>query len=301
MRRFLIFALTLTAIANLSSYAAPTNVLATKTVQDNDNIETFSAVCSSGHTLYYNIISSDAPYKVEIVSEESNKPNIIGDLVIPSTVVYNGTTYSVTGIGMFAFYEYEGLTSVDIPNSVTSIGEGAFAYCNSLNSITIPNSVKSIDNGAFYECGIQSIVIPYSVTSIGSDVFSNCNKLESISVDKENPYYDSRNKCNAIIETSTNKLIIGCKNSTIPNSVTSIGFDAFAGCSELKSVTLPKSLTHIEENAFYGCTNLIINKIPNTITSIGESAFAKCNSLPEKIVKKIQNINAKAFEINDLF
>lgn len=292
MKRLLLFTLTLTALAILSSYATPTNVFATKSVKSNGDTENFSAVCSSGQTLYYHITSSDAPYKVEIISQESHPS---GDLVIPSTVAYNGTNYSVVGIGQFAFYECEGLVSVKIPNSVTSIGEGAFAYCSSLNSISIPNSVKNIDNGAFYECSIKSIVIPNSVTSIGYDVFSNCNKLESISVDKENPIYDSRNKCNAIIETATNKLIIGCMNTTIPDSITSIGFDAFAGCSNLKSITIPKSLTSIEENAFSGCTNLSSIKIPNTVTSIGESAFAKCNSLPEKTVKKIKGINENAF------
>jgi len=145
---------------------------------------------------------------------------------------------SVTSIGDYAFAECTGLTSVTIGNSVTSIGNYAFHYCSGLTSVTIPNSVTYIGNSAFLACsGLTSVTIPNSVTSIGNYAFSDCSGLTSLSVEAGNTVYDSRNNCNAIIETSTNTLIFGCQNTTIPNSVTSIGSWAFSQCDGLTSVT----------------------------------------------------------------
>ena len=150
-----------------------------------------------------------------------------------------------------------GCKNTKIPNSVISIGVGAFCYCGSLESIEIPNSVTSIKNTAFFGCNsLESITIPNSVTSIGYGVFSECSSLESIIVDEGNHRYDSRNNCNAIIETSTNKLVVGCKNTMIPNSVTSIGDSAFFDCISLESITIPNSVIYIESDAFDGCSSL---------------------------------------------
>ena len=164
---------------------------------------------------------------------------------------------SVTSIGDEAFYECTGLTSIDIPNSVTSIGYEAFKNCTGLTSVDIPNSVTSIGYGAFDGCtGLASIVISNSVTSIGYGAFFNCPGLTSIVVESGNPKYDSRNNCNAIIETASNTLFFGCKNTIIPNSVTSIGSEAFIGCSGLTSIVIPNSVTEIGNGAFIGCTGL---------------------------------------------
>ncbi len=133
----------------------------------------------------------------------------------------------------------------------------AFSNCSSLTSITIPNSVTSIDEGAF----------------------SGCSSLTQIVVDKNNKYYDSRNNCNAIIETATNILICGCKTTVIPNSVTSIGNGAFGGCSSLTSIGIPNSVTSIGQYAFYNCSSLTSITIPNSITSIENNAFLDCISL----------------------
>ena len=187
---------------------------------------------------------------------------------------------SVTSIGSYAFNRRSGLTSVTIPNSVTSIGNSAFADCSGLTSVTIPNSVTSIGSSAFYGCsGLTSVTIPNSVTSIGEYAFCRCSGLASIKVESGNEKYDSRNNCNAIIESASNTLITGCNNSTIPNGVTSIGYQAFYGCSGLTSVTIPNSVTSIGDMAFYGCSGLTSVTIGNSVTSIGYATFDGCSGL----------------------
>ena len=189
---------------------------------------------------------------------------------------------SVTKIGQSAFCGCSKLTSVTIGNSVTEIGSYAFGLCSGLTSVTIPNSVTKIGQSAFECCyGLTSVIIPNSVTSIGYGAFSYCSCLTSISVDNGNTVYDSRNNCNAIIETATNTLIAGCYNTVIPNNVTSIGNYAFSGCSGLTSVTIPNSVTEIGYDAFKGCRGLTSMTIPNSVTSIREYAFSGCSSLTD--------------------
>ena len=163
---------------------------------------------------------------------------------------------SVKTIGYNAFNGFTGLTSVTIPNSVTNIGDWAFSGCSSLTSIEIPNSVTSIGERAFEACKrLASITIPRSVTEIGYSVFRGCSSMTSITVDPENMVYDSRENCNGIIESETNTLIQGCKNTIIPDGVVSIGRDAFSECTGLTSIILPSSIKSIND-AFYGCTKL---------------------------------------------
>ena len=187
---------------------------------------------------------------------------------------------SVTSIGNSAFSSCSALTSVTIPNSVTSISNSTFEYCSGLTSVTIPNSVTSIGGRAFYECsGLTELTIGNGVTSIGDYAFSRCTSLEKITVESGNPKYDSRENCNAIIETAKNEVFLGCKNTIIPNSVTSIGQSAFQNCTSLTKLTIPSSVTSIGYSAFEGCSGLTELTIGNGVTSIGDNAFSFCSSL----------------------
>ena len=198
------------------------------------------------------------------------------ELVIPGEIDGKG----VTSIGDNAFRDCSSLTSIKIPAGVTSIGVSAFEECYGLTSIEIPAGVTSIGESAFEEChGLTSIEIPAGVTSIGEYAFKDCYGLTSITVDSKNKYYDSRDNCNAIIETGSNTLIQGCKSSKIPAGVTSIGKYAFWDCSGLTSIKIPSGVTSIEKYAFYECYGLTSIEIPAGVTSIGHDAFGACLDL----------------------
>ena len=185
-----------------------------------------------------------------------------GRVVIPESITYDGKTYSVTSIGTDAFLASYSLTSVIIPNTVTSIGMQAFQLCTGLTSITIPRSIASI----------------------GYHAFLGCNKIVSFRVEEGNPYYDSRNNCNAIIKTATNTLVLGCQKTVIPNDVTSIGVEAFYCCETLSSIDIPNSVTSIGVEAFSSCKGLTSVIIGNGVTTIGGSAFMYCDALTSIIV-----------------
>ena len=166
-----------------------------------------------------------------------------------------------------------------LPNGTKKVGSYAFRDFQKIKSVTIPNSVTAIGKGAFFSClSLESIFIPSSVTSIGESAFARCNSMYSLIVSKDNPIYDSRNDCNAIIETSTNTLQFGCKNTTIHRSVTNIGYKAFHDCESISTISIPSSIKTIGISAFEGCslTSIILNE---GLTSIGESAFRHCGSL----------------------
>ena len=209
-------------------------------------------------------------------------------IVIPNSVVV---------IGDEAFKSCWGVTSLNIGNSVTYIGDGAFEGCAGLTSIVIPNSVTDIGDKAFSDCNrLTSIDIPNSVTSIGERAFYNCPGLTSIVVESGNPIYDSRNNCNAIIETASNTLLLGCRNTIIPNTVTEIGDYAFVYCADLTSIVIRNSVTKIGDGAFSCCKGLTSVDIPDSVTKIGIGAFEACTRLASIVIpNSVTSIGLSAF------
>ena len=292
--------------------------------------------------IYYNLNSSSKEAEVTSCGTLYS-----GSVTIPEKFTYDDVEYSVTSIGERAFLDCTNLTSVTIPSSVIYIGDSAFTFCSiqtihisdlvawckiirnvssdlcchhlylngkEIKDLVIPNTVTSIGDRAFAGCGgLTSLTIPNSVTNIGEGAFSGCSGLNSIKVVSGNTVYDSRDNSNAIFATKTNMLIVGCKNTNIPSSVTSIGDWAFAG-SGLTSVTIPNSVTSIGDAAFYGCgfltsvtipngssafesSNLTSITIPNSVTRIGDNAFFCCFGLTTlSIPNSVTTIGNSAFD-----
>ncbi len=187
----------------------------------------------------------------------------------------------VTSIGDEAFRSCESLTDIIIPSSITSIGNFAFSYCTYLETIDLPESVTNIGYGTFSGCkGLKALIIPKSVINIGDEAFTRCENLETIQVEEGNPAYDSRGRCNAIIDSKNDILISGCKNTEIPNDVISIGKEAFSGCY-ITDVNIPGNVTQIGERAFESCSNLTNVTISKGVENIGKAAFGGCVSLKE--------------------
>ena len=274
-----------------------------------DNLATEYTFDSTGvHTVKYELydetkLSNNAPAFYGITSLISvsipDSVTSIGQYTFAACTSLTRVTIpsSVTSIGSNAFSGCTSLTRVTIPSSVTNIGGSAFAACASLTRVTIGTGVTSIGSGAFAACtSLTRVTIGTGVTSIGDSAFAQCDSLVSITVDSNNSTYDSRNNCNAIIETATNTLIAGCKNTVIPNSVTSIGSGAFYNCNSLTRVTIPSSVTNIGSSAFSGCTSLTSVTIPNSATSIGSGAFSGCTSLTSvTIPNSVTSIGSDAF------
>lgn len=254
-----------------------------------------------------------------------------GDVVIKDSIINGGKTYLVTSIGQWAFGKCSDLTSITIPNTIEKIGITAFMDCTSLNTIVLPNTITEIGDQAFEGCtSLKTINLPDGLTSISKGLFFNCNSLESITIPKSvrsftstfpmdaeefNPFegcsalssivvedgnlvYDSRNNCNAIIESASNKLLCGCKETIIPNSVVEIGVSAFAGCSSLIEITIPNSVKIIGMAAFAQCVGLSNVVIPNNVTEIMSSVFWGCTGLKSVIFPNNINYLAGAILTN---
>ena len=219
--------------------------------------------------IYY--VPDSKTYQAKVTAPP--KTRYAGEVIIPATVNYAGVDYSVTSIDANAF-NYSGLTSITLPESMTSIGAYAFCDCRALTAINIPASVASIGTGAF----------------------ANCPNLTTMTVDENNATFDSRGGCNAIIETSTNTLIVGSPATVIPEDVTGIGYAAFAYGSYPTAINIPASVTNIGDRAFYQCSGLATITLPEGLTNIGKEAFFECFSLTSiTIPSSVTSIGSIAF------
>ncbi len=206
------------------------------------------------------------------------------------------------------------LTSVNIPQQVEDIGLEVFTGCSSLDTIVvdkrnqkydsrcgcnaiietsthkliagcrssfIPNGVREIEDNAFSSIPIESVIVPKSVVKMGMRVFAGCNHLAEIQVDKQNPVFDSRHNCNAVVETESNTIVAASMNTTFDISVTAIGNYAFSGIPTPSVVNIPEGITKIGSGAF--SSNKYVSRLilPKSLESVGQNAFGDCWSLHE--------------------
>lgn len=265
------------------------------------------------HTTWYEELPQGPIYINNMLYDYKGK--IPADM---SLVIKEGTTH----ICEAALYGQSSLTTLNLPYSVKSIGLLAFndtkwyysqpdgaIYVNNIlydykgkmpaykTKFVVKEGTISICGGAFSTCeSLKTITIPKSVADIGKFPFSGCTSLTKIQVKNGNPIYDSRNKCNAIIHTATNTLVAGCRNTIIPNTVTSIGEYAFADIEHLNSIIIPEGVTSIGAYAFMHCSSLSFVKIPKTLVCIGQGAFSFCESLKSIVVpNNVTSIEEYAF------
>lgn len=303
-----LLALAIMALNGLSAFAynAYSVIDSTDVVYDTTfiDVDVFIVDTIYNRKIYYNLWENEA--EVTYLSKQTTTAGSIyssdyyGDIVIPETLTWGEKTYCVTGITDHAFYDCAELTSVTIPKTVKYIGEQAFFQCSMMTSVALPDNLKTIGKEAFYGCsGLTSISVPKAVTSISEGAFWTCGNLSTIMVDEGNGVYDSRNSCNAIIETATNTLISGCMNTVIPDDVTAIGNYAFTNCTGLTSISFPKGLRSIGKYSFCFCEGLTSIVIPDNVTTIGNSAFRECYGLKSYVLGSgIQRIDNGAFDVN---
>ena len=253
--------------------------------------------------IYYNIISLD-DLTLE-VSKGNSYNSYKGSISIPEKVDYMGKSFTVISIGDEAFmyvnnYGFMQHYTISLPSTITKIGESAFLSYPT-TSINLPNNLKYIGKKAFWDTEIPSVNIPATVEYIGEAAFSAIEQLETIKVDSQNRYYDSRDECNAIIETKSNTLIASSTKNIIPKGIlhiggyvfynrdiekidlpeglVTIGERAFSFCIKMTSITIPNSVNTIGTSCFYGCTNLEQIELPENIKDIPEGALAGCEKL----------------------
>lgn len=231
-----------------------------------------------------------------IVDGKLNVPD--GVEVIPNSAFENckklekvTISEGVKEIGESAFSGCLSLQHVVLPDSVTKVDKRAFQDCTSLESIVLSKSLKEIEQHAFSGCSsLRELLIPASMETIWPGSFSRCSSLERIVVSEESTEFDSRENCNALIDTATNILAVGCKNTHIPAGIEEIAECAFCGCTGLTNIEIPDSVQYIGDWAFDGCTSLKSIKLPDSLLEIRAWTFRGCSSLehisiPESVIE----------------
>lgn len=250
--------------------------------------------------IFYNILESNS--EVEVTDSYYNTyGNPWGGpaIQIPETVEYMKRTFTVTAIGKEAFMCVNGrhntCAGVYLPKTIKRIGEKAF-YSFYLYDIDLPDGLESIGEQAFVDTKLTSITIPSSVKEIGIGAFRGIVSLANIQVEGDNAIYDSRDNCNAIIETNTNTIIAGCANTMVPSNIKHLADWAFAH-SQFEEVSLPNGIESIGASCFSNCDKLKHLDIPSSVTSIGEDAFFACKRIESIMLPlDITKINKGTFE-----
>lgn len=318
--------------ATTISIAVPWGAEGTITIPTSVKGYTVTGIAENAFYQCSKISSVVIPTTVTTIAKEAffNCSNL-ASITIPDNVVsigryaFQGTKWLNNQNGpVYAgkvFYLCKGGSYIDIKDGTIGIAGEAFWNVSTLVNVTIPSSVRHIEKHAFWFCkNLRYLDIPKSVTYIHEDAVRGCSGLEGIHVDSENEFYDSRDNCNALIETSTNKLLVGCSSTAIPSSVTSIrncafeycesllgmiipdgvksiGEGAFQNCSKLKSITLPSAITEIKSSTFSGCSSLASVTIPSSVTSIEAAAFQNCGSLKTiNLPSSLQSVGRYAFQ-----
>lgn len=195
-------------------------------------------------------------------------------LRIPGTVMHDGKTYQVKEIGKEALGGILSVKEIIVEDGIEGIGDNAFLGCFYLESISLPASVKRIDN----------------------NIFLSCNNLKKIVVDPKNEFYDSRDNCNAIIDTKRNSLEEACPRTIIPSSVKELGTSAFAGFTNLEKFVIPEGIEVLGLDAFAYCSNLKEIKLPESLRVIWTDAFRDCKSLESIFIpKNVHKVGCRPF------
>ena len=207
----------------------------------------------------------------------------------------------LTAIPDSAFFYCENLQEVALPPNVKSIGVMAFYGNNALTYIEMREGLETIAAQAFANCNnLMSVIIPYTVTSIDVSAYSGSRNIDYLHIDENNPVYDSRNDCNAIIETATNRLIFGCKSTSIPESIVIIGESAFSSCVFESNIQLPSSLRTIEDYAFAFSSGISSIVFTEGLEQIDEYAFYRSTIQSVSFPNSLKTLGALCFAENDI-
>lgn len=273
--------------------------------------------------IYYKIVNDTAVVTFQGYYSSSFWGGYSGEVIIPTTVTHEGTTYPVAIIDNHAFIHSTSLTSITLPESIIRVGSAAFTDCPGLTrvnitdleawckidwrtpnplvfaqhlylngtevtNLVIPESITRIGNYAFEGCtGITSMTIPNTVTSIGDNAFDGCSGLTSIVIP---------NSVTQIGQVAFERCT-GLTSVTLSNSLTIINSNAFSQCAGITSIKIPETVTAIGGGAFYNCTGLTGIDIPDLVTEIGNAAFYNCTGLTSlSIGKSVTTIGNNAFK-----